>query len=197
MEPIETIEHRGYKIKIYPDELLDVSPRDWGNLCTMTCFHKRYALGDDHNLEGDSFTGWDEVEEHLVKDEDAYIIHPLFMYDHSGLAIRMGHGFGDIDAYGWDWGQIGFIWVTRNQILEWFDVKRVTKAIREKAKEAMAAEVVVYDSYVRGEVYGYDIDPSPKVTLGLCWGFYGADYEKSGLLDSARQEIDDELQSNI
>jgi hypothetical protein len=42
---VEEMEYKGYKIKIVFDE--DIwSPRDWDNLGTMVCWHRRYKLGD-------------------------------------------------------------------------------------------------------------------------------------------------------
>jgi hypothetical protein len=190
MEPIEEIEYKGYKIKVYPDEDPD-TPRDWDNLCTMTCFHTRYDLGDKHNYGSNSFTDWEELAEYLIKEEKAYIIHPLFMCDHSGITIRMGQGFSDIDSHGWDWGQIGFIWVTRDQILNEFGT--LDEKVRQKAEEIMAMEVKIYDQYLRGEVYGYDIEPVIE-NGGSVWGFYGSDHDKSGLLESAKEEIDYEIE---
>ena len=45
MQPIETIEYRGFEIKIYPDEA-PMSPIDeFDMLSTMVCSHSRYDLG--------------------------------------------------------------------------------------------------------------------------------------------------------
>lgn len=38
-----------YKINIIQDDDPIDSPRDWDNLGTMICFHRRYTLGDKHN----------------------------------------------------------------------------------------------------------------------------------------------------
>ena len=46
----EEIEYRGYTIKVELDEGYE-SPREWDNLGTMTCFHSRYNLGDEHNYK--------------------------------------------------------------------------------------------------------------------------------------------------
>lgn len=45
-EPLKTIEHRGLTIKIYADHDAE-SPREWDNLGTMVCWHRRYTLGDE------------------------------------------------------------------------------------------------------------------------------------------------------
>ena len=57
------------------------SPREWDNMCTMVCWHRRYNLGDKHNFdEPQDF--WDWVEENggkenmsivTGKDEASYV----------------------------------------------------------------------------------------------------------------------------
>jgi len=187
MDAIETIEYRGFKINIYPDEIVDATPRDWNNLCTMTCFHQKYNLGDKHELKSDMFKNWQEIRDHLIA-EGSYLIQPLYMLDHSGLTIRM-RGFGDVDPQSWDWGQIGYIWVDRKKILKELNCKRITSKIRELVKKIMEAEVDVYNQYLSGEIYGYVIEPSTG-DYDSIWGFYGDDHEKSGLMESARETID-------
>jgi hypothetical protein len=50
MHAIDDFEYRGARILIHPDEMAhDDSPRDWGNVGTMVCWHKRYMLGDKHD----------------------------------------------------------------------------------------------------------------------------------------------------
>lgn len=46
--------------------------------------------------------------------------------------------------------------------------------------------VKLFGYWAWGDVYGYDI---PEIEES-CFGFYGDDYEKSGLLDAARDSID-------
>ena len=43
---IHTEQHNGYTISIYYDEDAQ-SPRDWDNLGTMVCWHRRYDIGDE------------------------------------------------------------------------------------------------------------------------------------------------------
>jgi len=33
------------------------SPREWDNVGTMVCSHRRYNLGDEHQLSSDDFAG--------------------------------------------------------------------------------------------------------------------------------------------
>lgn len=44
--PLHTEKQNGCLISIYADESPE-SPRDWDNLGTMTCWHRRYILGDE------------------------------------------------------------------------------------------------------------------------------------------------------
>lgn len=48
----------------------------------------------------------------------------------------------------------------------------------------------LYGYWAFGDVYGYVIaDPSDD-HLDSCWGFYGSDFEESGLADAAREVVD-------
>jgi hypothetical protein len=49
-ETISTIKHKGYTIEIKHDDD-PMSPREWDNMGTMSCFHKRYDLGDKHEFK--------------------------------------------------------------------------------------------------------------------------------------------------
>ena len=85
---------------------------EFDNLGKMVCFHKRYSLGDDHDIHHDDFNGWDEMGEHLTKGHDAVIILPLYLYDHSGITIQTTPF-----SCPWDSGQVGFIYMDRETIL--------------------------------------------------------------------------------
>ena len=45
MDTLETHDVRGLTVKIFPDDNPE-SPREWDNLGTMVCWHRRYNLGD-------------------------------------------------------------------------------------------------------------------------------------------------------
>ena len=51
MEIYQTEEYRGYDINIYYDSD-PCSPREWDNVATFVCEHRRYNLGDVQNIEG-------------------------------------------------------------------------------------------------------------------------------------------------
>ena len=187
---MDSIEYKGYTIEIENDENPD-NPRNWDNLSHMVCFHKRYDLGDsDTDLSSDIFNGWEEVEEHLRKEKGAVIIAPLYLYDHSWLRIKIGSFYGCGLPQGharFDSGQVGFIYVTKEDIKEDFQVKRITQKIKDRAMKVLEGEVKTYDSYVSGQVYGYRILDNKENDIDSCWGYYGdTDY----LIQEAKGHID-------
>lgn len=196
-EPLDIIgeEKEGNTIaEIYVDEC-PTDPREWDNLGHMICFHKRYKLGDPHNVSSESFDGWSEVEKCLIDERKAVIILPLYLYDHSGLRMKVGnfHGLLPQGHATFDSGPVGFIYATNEDILknfgEYKDGKlvpnqRVSHKRRERAKEILENEVKVYDQYLCGDIYGYRIVKKQRCSkcgsnqdkdLDSCWGFYGID----------------------
>lgn len=192
MEAVKEIQLSDNRIfKMYSDEYRD-SPRDWDNLGTMACFHRRYSLGDSHlSFSSSEFGSWAEMEHYIWRELDAAVVLPIYMYDHGGITISTSPF-----SCPWDSGQIGFIYVTKDKLREVNRVKRVGKAIIEKATAALENEVKIYDQYITGDVYGFKIvsvhtcDKNHKheELEDSCFGFYGSDIDKNGMLDHISKE---------
>ena len=161
------------------------SPREWDNLGHMVCWHRRYSLGDPHDIDHSNFGSWEEIEEYLVKKMDACVILPIYMYDHSGITISTKYVYPYTDR--WDAGQIGFIYCTKKKIREYFSVKYVTEKWKKRARGVLMDEVDIYDYYLRGEVYGFKLFEDGK-EIDSCCGFYGDDMRSNGLLDCLPEE---------
>jgi len=189
-------EYKGIKIEIYPDEDPWESPREWDNFGTMKCFHRNYNLGDEkryddvveelksilndngieisENMEDklEYFLSHNDAVDYLMgKLEKIAVVLPLYLYDHSGITMNT-RGF----SCPWDSGQVGFIFATKDQIKKEFDVKRVTKKVKEKAIKLLNGEVETYDQYLTGDVWGYVVEDPEGNDEDSCWGFYGFDY---------------------
>lgn len=159
----EKYERNGLEITIHLD-FDPESPRDWDNVGTMICSHRRYILGDEQ-FDAEEYEGWDDLKKHLQKDRGAKIILPLALYDHSGITMYIGTGGG------WDSGQVGFIYCTQEDIDKGWD------GDKEAAERCLRAEVETYDQYLTGDVYGFTItNPKTGEELDSCWGFYGLEY---------------------
>ena len=205
MDAIYREEYKGHKISIYIDELVD-GPREWENLGKMICWHNRYNLGDEQPREDPqewlhqlalSHTEYDEIDQYsdrfnnLENMTDAqlwdilnrhYIFLPLYLYDHSGITMNTS-GF----HCPWDSGQVGWIYVSLEDVRKEYGKKRVSRQLREKVEEYLKSEVKVYDQYLRGEVYGFVVEDQEGEHVNSCWGFYG-DYD-GYVLEEARQSI--------
>jgi hypothetical protein len=179
---IEEVEYKGFRIEIYPCDNFGESSRDWDNLGTMACFHKRYDLGDKTELKSSDFNGWDELAAYLEK-QGAAVIMPLYLYDHSGITISCGNSYPYNDR--WDAGQVGFIYVTKEKIRKEYGVKRVSKELLETVREVLVNEVKTYDQDLRGDVYSF-VSYKGDEEIDSCGGLYGVEYA----VQYAKDEID-------
>ena len=155
------------------------NPREWDNLGTMVCFHKRYNLGDKPGRKHD-FENPYQFLEFLRKNEGKVLVLPLYLMDHSGVSISVDDTmFRMVDSVGWDWGQVGWIYVTYEDIRKAYGVQRVTRKVLEKARQALIAEVEEYNQYLQGDVIGFVIEEHHPAecwqTIDSCFGFYDID----------------------
>ena len=85
---------------------------------------------------------------------DSYVVAlPLWLYDHSGITMSCGARTGQY-ADRWDSGQVGWIWVTKQEVLEDFPNANEDNW-KQTAQEVLEAEVELYDQYLTGDVYDY------------------------------------------
>jgi hypothetical protein len=182
---VEKIQHNSKIVSIHYDRDVE-SPRDWDNLGTMVCFHKRYQLGDrDHGYNHSDYGSWDEVREAIAKNEDAAIILPLGLIDHSGISMYVGSGAHWCDPGGWDSGTVGFIFVSRDKLRKEYSKKRLSKKTLALAEKCLRAEVKTYDQFLRGDVYWYEVEDAKGNTIDSCGGFFGLEYAKQEALAAA------------
>jgi hypothetical protein len=100
-------------------------------------FHKKYDLGNEHDMNIEDYATWEEMQAELESNFD--YVTPVYMYEHSGVALKT-IPFGDR----WDSGQIGFACANYKDLglTEWQDVDRV---IGDMLHE--------YQNYINGEAY--------------------------------------------
>ena len=180
MEPMEKWEFPdGHVLEIHPDDCPD-DPRSWDNVGVMACFHNRYALGDKLDYRSGDYSGWEGFRKQLEKDHNIYMILPLYMYDHSGIAISVSRSEYPFNCP-WDAGQVGFIFATREVVeKEWDDEETREDWVRER----LLAEVALYNQYLSGDVYYYVLKDKEGEVVESCGGFFGLDHEKSGLAEN-------------
>ena len=174
------------ELKIFQDDNAE-SPRTFCDpLGSMVCFHGRYNLGDEHDFDSP-----EEFRE-CINEKDIAVILPLYLYDHSGITMSTTPF-----SCSWDSGQVGWIYVTKETVRKEFGVKRISKKLIKRLTKYLTGEVEVFDQYLTGEVYGFQL--VKKTTCGSCmdtleevvdscWGFYGSDLTKNGILDHLQDD---------
>lgn len=262
MTEYSTEEYHGYEINIYYDESPE-NPRDWDNVATFVCEHRRHTMGDEHDVESvanelfDKYVSSADVikyfKEHRnnvrpVKNEDGefytydvkrydgstyteyiavsgddnmaqemaddfgvgeklrlieqsgkVVIQTISMYEHSGCSVWLGGTAGHPDAQ-WDCGTLGFAYV------EYETAEKEGATVpgpngkyngyddwKAWANAIMQGEMKVYNDYVSGEVYGYNIENGDDDFEDSCWGFYGDEGRKQ-ILEDCKAIIDSHIE---
>jgi hypothetical protein len=89
---------------------------------------------------------------------------PIYLYEHSGIAINTT-GF----SCPWDSGKLGYIFASKEKVREEFGWKRITPKRIEFIKECLTNEVEEWGQWLSGEVYRYRIeDADGEVVDSLC-----------------------------
>jgi hypothetical protein len=159
-----------YLVRTYYDDYPD-NPRNWDNLGTMVCFHKRHDLGDTTDYRSVHYGAWGDLRNDIEEKEGEVTILPLFLYEHGGITIRTSPFGCQFDS-----GQVGFIYVSKDKIeKEGIDESKVI--------EYLENEVETYDKFLRGECFGYKVFKIKTCSLGhkheeeveSCFGYYDED----------------------
>ena len=187
--PVETHEdkEKGLRLRIETDEM-PTDPRGWDNLGTLIIWHSKYVMGDENPYK----TPEDFYAE--INDDNAIIL-PVYMYDHSGVALSTSctYPFNDV----WDAGQAGYIYVTKDKVRKEYNVKRISQQLRQKVIGILNEEIRTYNQYLAGDIYGYVIEQKSTCphcghveweTLDSCWGFYGRNPDRNGMKDSVSKD---------
>lgn len=124
-----------YILEVVDDSCPD-DPRNWDNVCTMICFHRRYQLGDSHNydssdeffddilynicdMEYEDFEKLSTREKYKIACEsDKIYIQELNLYDHGGVTVSTSCSYPYNDY--WDAGCVGWVYVSKERaMIEW------------------------------------------------------------------------------
>lgn len=182
----EVLKHVRVKVCLDPNPF---NPREeWDNLGTMVCFHRRYQLGDKQGGTY-GFNSPAEVQEFLKEKNCTW--KPVYLYDHSGLTVSTTPGqFAAIDPQGFDWGQVGVIFVTPEKIAKEYGSD--TPENRKTARQVLEGEIEDYDKFLRGEAYGFVVEYEDGKVIESCWGFYDIDEAMNEGRAIAQQIVEEE-----
>ena len=104
---------------------------------------------------------------------------PLYLYDHGSFAMNTT-GFSHMDFHGWDWGQVGWAYLTSEEIESEFG------GDREAAEKYLQSVVKEYDAYLRGEMYGFSIEADGNI-VDACSLFTDLDWMVELINDALKE----------
>ncbi len=179
------------KLHIYQDND-PINPRtEFDHVGRMACKHSRYDLGDEKI--GDPIEWLEDklnrkrmgiyTNERLAELEgmffEKFIAKRLYLYDHSGITIATTPFHCR-----WDSGQVGYIYMTKKTAISNWGRK-----YEAGVYACFEAEVEEYDKYLRGEVYGFELEDDEGNFVDSCWGFWGDNWEENGIKDHLPEEV--------
>lgn len=119
----------------------------------------------------------------------------VYGYLHSGLALSLERS-GQFTCP-FDSGVAGFIYVTKDDIRQYFNVRRVTKKHIEKATEILKAEFSLLKEFVEGNCFAFEIFDDQDNPVDYCGGFIGANIETNGMLDYIPEHLHEQAREKI
>lgn len=173
------------RVRVVSDEDPQDPRIEHENVARFALSHRRYTLGDSAKVLGwtfrsEEYDSWDEVETRIQQKFNPLVIEAVSLHDHSGISLSLGV------QRGWDSGQVGFAYVTREDMeRNWSKetVAAMTDEERlEKARKCLEGELECYSAYLEGDVYGFIVEEKQGcdhcgheewVEVESCWGFYG------------------------
>jgi hypothetical protein len=174
-----------FRFRIIRDESPE-NPREYAT-ATLACWHRRYSLGDiqpsldpaafqyTEGADPTEFPSFDEATDEQIAQgikafHTKYHVFPLYMYDHSGIALSTTPF-----SCPWDSGQLGIAYLPKDGFTE------------DEARQVIGAELECYAHYLNGDGYGFEAEALNTNTgewenFDSCFGFIGP-FETSGLMD--------------
>ena len=174
------------------------NPREWDNLGTILISPNKshwLASPDDIvdtsiRLGNNPYEHWENLrrEQLNLKKSDIAIAYPITKYEHGDISLSLGY------KRGWDYGVVGFVYITKETLRKEYGVKRITKSLIECAENRLQSELDMLTAWLNGECYGWQIkeyalddgglDWEEVDTLDDCWGYLCRDYAFDSMKDA-------------
>lgn len=205
MEAYQTEEYRGFELRVEYDPEPANPREEYCNVATFVCEHRRYKLGDEHNVESAinelyvKYIG-DPYELSLNEQVGALIashkvvIRTIGMYDHGGVSIYLDSDMCPNCYHQWDCGILGFAYIEEDTAYE----QRLgnLKDWENWANQVIEGEMEIYNAYLTGEVFGRVIENLDNSGDGdsSCWGYYGTS-QIDHMVECMKDEVDEYIES--
>ena len=159
----KTKNHRGLTIEILFDTE-PVSPKEFDLLGTIYSNRSNYNLMG-HNLD-ELFYENDEGDEMLDPD---YVFLPIYSYEHGGISLstkRDGQYFDTFDS-----GIFGLIATPKWKVKR--EYGELSNETVKQCKDALSREIELWNDYLQGNIFAYNVKNSEGEIIESCYGFYG------------------------
>jgi hypothetical protein len=132
---------------------------------------------DEREKVGGTYGSGKEAVDNLMSLlSDRYVFLDLYLFDHGGITISTSQF-----QCSWDSGWVGFIYAEKGK----------EELSDERIEEVLRAEVKVFDNYITGEVYGFQVEDVSSL-FDSCYGFYGEEGKKDAI-EEAKSVVDYEI----
>ena len=131
-------------------------------------------LSDEQRYNVEAYCPLDRMINTLVKRKKAVVL-PIYLFEHSGMSISTTRGYFDaIDPGSWDHGQSGIIYATETEIKKWLGKPGdLTDEDMKVARDELADIVRIYDMYLNGEAYCFNLyNRETEENIDSCGGIY-------------------------
>ena len=134
-------------------------------------WHRRYNIGASQTFKDPK-----SLEDYIKANGGwkRWLVLPLYMIDHSGLAFSMSPF-----SCPWDSGQVGVVCLNRNA--PHFKCRK-----RDKLIKIMSDFVRAYSALHEGQVFYYNLDTEDGEEVSSCGGYYGPNNKE--VLEEIRSE---------
>lgn len=201
-----------YRLIVEQDEDPGCPWEEFDMLGTLVTWHRRMSIGHEQpeisaddwlaclvGVDEDSYYEWwrlrtpksgvsfqDALNRKIDRELDAkgIVILPVYAYEHGGITISTGSF-----SCPWDSGQLGYIYTTKEKILESYGREKGTRLRpndKNNARKVLEAEVKMSDQYLTGDVWCWRIESrvvpvlqsqtwseADWQMLESCYGIYG------------------------
>jgi len=183
---LEQVENKdGNTVKIMRDRV-PVNPLRENDIVKLALKHSRHDLGHDLDLT-DHANSLEELRSMIKDRHDVAFIAKVYLYDHSGLRIKIGPFNGLARGHArFDSGPVGYAFITEEAARDdWSD---------ERLRDVAEDMVGVYDQYLRGDVCRYKEvtnDDGDEGLVDSCGGFYDIENLKdyAGIADDTEVKV--------
>ena len=163
--------HNGATLRIEREQYTESPRKDYDNLWTWVTNNERYFSSDRNADESMLDKYFDGDEDEVREIEENYLIVPIYAYIHSGCTVSLNKFFDPFDR------GVGFVAYVAKADLE------KNKISEEQATEELRGEVEMYDLWLNGNTFWYELTDENGDLDDSCGGFFGIKSLVSSLRD--------------